>query len=96
MTQGMAMELAPHGIRVNSYCPGIHDTKMWKEVDERLGKIQGRPKGDSIKKYCDELIALKRCGEPEDVAKIVAFLSSDASEYMTGQSIVIDGGIIFT
>lgn len=96
LTQGMAMEMAPYGIRVNCYCPGIHDTKMWEEVDEKLGELQGRPKGDSIKKYCDELIALKRCGRPEDVAKIVAFLARDESEYMTGQSLVIDGGIIFT
>ena len=78
----MAMELATHGIRVNSYCPGIHDTKMWEEVDEELGKLQGRPKGESIKKYCSELIALKRCGTPSDVAKLVCFLARDESEYM--------------
>ena len=92
----MAMELAPHGIRVNAYCPGIHDTKMWEEVDEHLGKIQGRKKGESLKYYCDQLIALGRCGEPEDVAKLVAFLARDESEYITGQSMIIDGGIIFT
>jgi len=96
MTQGMAMEVAPHGIRVNAYCPGIHDTVMWEEVDEGLGKIQGRGKGESIKKYSEELIALKRTGTPEDVAKLVGFLASDEAEYITGQSIMIDGGIIMT
>jgi hypothetical protein len=53
---------------------------MWEEVDEGLGVAQGRGKGESIKKYCNELIALKRCGQPEDVAKIVGFLSRDESE----------------
>lgn len=96
MTQGMAMEMAPHGIRVNAYCPGIHDTKMWEEVDSKLGELQGRPKGESIKKYTKELIALGRTGEPEDVAKLVGFLASDEAEYITGQSIMIDGGIIMT
>ena len=92
----MAMEMAPHGIRVNAYCPGIHDTKMWEEVDERLGELQGRPKGESIKKYTQDLIALGRTGVPEDVAKLVNFLASEEAEYITGQSMIVDGGIIFT
>lgn len=92
----MALEMAPYGIRVNAYCPGIHATKMWEEVDEGLGKIQGRPKGESIKKYTQELIALGRTGVPEDVAKLVNFLASDEAEYITGQSIIVDGGIILT
>ena len=90
------MEMAPHGIRVNAYCPGIHDTKMWEEVDEGLGKLQGRAKGESIKKYTQELIALGRTGTPEDVAKLVGFLASEEAEYMTGQSMISDGGIILT
>ena len=94
LTQGMAMEMAPHGIRVNAYCPGIHDTKMWEEVDEGLGRLQGRPEGESIKKYTQELIALGRTGVP--VAKLVNFLASQEAEYITSQSINIDGGIIFT
>lgn len=96
LTQGMAMELAPHGIRVNAFCPGIHATKMWELIDDHMGRIQGRPKGASLKKFTQENIALKRTGEPEDVAKLVSFLASDDAEYMTGQSINIDGGIIFT
>ncbi|KAJ5224054.1 hypothetical protein N7468_008596 [Penicillium chermesinum] len=95
LTQGMAMEMAPYGIRVNAYCPGIHATPMWDEIDASLGKLEGRAKGETLKKY-SEAIALGRTGTPEDVAKLVAFLASDESEYMTGQSICIDGGIIFT
>lgn len=96
LTQGMAMEMAPHGIRVNAYCPGIHATKMWDDIDDALGKINGRPKGESIKSFTKDLIALRRTGEPEDVAKLVSFLASEDSEYITGQSINIDGGIIMT
>lgn len=90
------MEMAPHGIRVNAYCPGIHATKMWDDIDEALGRIDGREKGESYKKYTKDLIALGRTGEPEDVAKLVSFLASDDSEYITGQNILVDGGIIFT
>ena len=89
------MEMARYGIRVNAYCPGIHATPMWDEIDESLGKLEGRPKGETLKKY-SESITVGRTGQPEDVAKLVAFLASDESEYMTGQSICIDGGIIFT
>lgn len=96
LTQGMAMELAPHGIRVNAYCPGIHATKMWEEIDDRMGEIRGVAKGESIKRATESMIALKRTGEPEDVAKLVSFLASDDAEYMTGQSINIDGGIVMT
>lgn len=96
MTQGFAMEMAPYGIRVNAYAPGIHATKMWEQIDGSLGKLEGREQGESLKKYSKDLIALGRTGESEDVAKLVSFLASDDSEYMTGQNILVDGGIVFT
>lgn len=95
LTQGMAMEMARYGIRVNAYCPGIHATPMWDQIDASLGRLEGRAKGETLKKY-SEAISLGRTGQPEDVAKLVAWLASDESEYMTGQSICIDGGIVFT
>lgn len=75
---------------------------MWDLIDEELGKSRGEKlgevikKGETIKKYTDELIALGRVSVPEDVAKVVSFLCSRDADYMTGQSVVIDGGIIFT
>jgi NAD(P)-dependent dehydrogenase (short-subunit alcohol dehydrogenase family) len=96
MTQGFAMEMAPYGIRVNAYAPGIHATKMWEQIDGSLGKLEGREQGESLKKYSKDLIALGRTGESEDVAKLVSFLASDDSEYITGQNILVDGGIVFT
>ena len=96
MTQAFAMEMAEHKITVNAYAPGIVGTAMWDLIDEKLGEKTGAKKGETIKKYTDELIALGRTSVPEDVASTVSFLAGKDSDYMTGQTIVIDGGIIFT
>jgi NAD(P)-dependent dehydrogenase (short-subunit alcohol dehydrogenase family) len=96
LTQAFAMEMATHKITVNAYAPGIVGTAMWDLIDEKLGEVSGAKKGDTIKKYTNELIALGRTSVPEDVSNTVSFLASKDSDYMTGQTIVIDGGIIFT
>ncbi|KAL9599100.1 MAG: hypothetical protein Q9219_004058 [cf. Caloplaca sp. 3 TL-2023] len=96
LTQAMAMEMASHGITVNAYAPGIVGTAMWDLIDEEMGKMKGVPKGETIKKFSSDMIALGRTSVPEDVAKTVSFLASGDSDYMTGQTIVIDGGIVFT
>ena len=96
LTQAFAMEMAEHKITVNAYAPGIVGTAMWDLIDEKLGEKTGAKKGDTIKKYTNELIALGRTSVPEDVSSAVSFLCSKDSDYMTGQTIVIDGGIIFT
>lgn len=94
-TQAFAMEMAEHKITVNGYAPGIVGTAMWDLIDEELGKKTGAKKGDTIKKYSDDLIALGRVSVPEDVSKTVSFLASPDSDYMTGQTLVVDGGIVF-
>ncbi|KAL4923698.1 uncharacterized protein BDV17DRAFT_276390 [Aspergillus undulatus] len=97
LTQAMAMEMAPHKITVNAYAPGIVDTAMWEHIDAGLGDLQGRPKGESFKLASDRLISLGRSSTPEDVAGLVGgFLSGKDSDYVTGQTILVDGGIIFT
>jgi NAD(P)-dependent dehydrogenase (short-subunit alcohol dehydrogenase family) len=90
------MEMAEHQITVNAYAPGIVGTAMWDLIDEKLGEKDGRPKGETIKKYTEDLIALGRTSVPEDVSKVVSFLAGPDSEYVTGQTLVVDGGIIFT
>jgi len=102
LTQAYALEMAEHNITVNCYCPGIVGTAMWDLIDEHMGKLRGEKlgtvvkKGEVIKELSEATIALGRVSVPEDVAKTVSFLASRDSDYMTGQSIVIDGGIIMT
>lgn len=62
---------------------GVTSLTEWQQIDEKLGEIEGRPKGESIKKYVDDLTALKRTSVPEDVAKVVSFLSGPDSDFMT-------------
>ncbi|KAK5157212.1 hypothetical protein LTR04_005473 [Oleoguttula sp. CCFEE 6159] len=95
-TQAFAVELATHKITVNAYAPGIVGTAMWDLIDEELGKMKGVPKGDTIKKYTEDLIALGRTSVPEDVSSMVSFLAGKDSDYVTGQTLVVDGGIVFT
>ncbi|THC96196.1 hypothetical protein EYZ11_004315 [Aspergillus tanneri] len=97
LTQAMAMEMAPHRITVNAYAPGIVDTDMWEGIDQKLGEIQGRAKGESLRPYSHQFIAMGRTSVSQDVAGLVGgFLASSDSDYMTGQTMVVDGGIVFT
>jgi meso-butanediol dehydrogenase/(S,S)-butanediol dehydrogenase/diacetyl reductase len=96
LTQAAAQEWAEHGITVNAYCPGIVDTGMWELIDEGIGAIQGLGKGEAMKQFADALITLGRVETPDDVAAFVSYLASKDSDYMTGQSVMIDGGIIFS
>ncbi|KAB2769137.1 acetoin reductase [Brucella anthropi] len=94
LTQAAAKEYASAGISVNAYCPGIVGTDMWVEIDERFSEITGAPKGETYKKYV-EGIALGRAQTPDDVAALVSFLASPDSDYITGQAILTDGGIVY-
>jgi len=94
LTQSAAKELAAFGITVNSYCPGIVGTDMWVEIDKRMSEITGAELGATYKKYV-EGIALGRVETADDVAGFVAFLSGKDSDYITGQSILIDGGLVY-
>ncbi|MDQ4113631.1 MAG: acetoin reductase [Actinomycetota bacterium] len=95
LTQAAAMEWAQHNVTVNAYCPGIVGTAMWDHIDEELAKHEGLRKGAAIEKH-SELIHLGRVSVPEDVAAFVSYLASGDSDYMTGQSVMIDGGIQFS
>ena len=69
---------------------------MWDLIDLELGKKQGKSKGEVRDHYVKDLTALGRVSVPEDVAKLVSFLGSSDSNFVTGQTQVVDGGIIFT
>ncbi len=91
LTQALAMELGPYNIRVNAYCPGIVETDMWDYIDERLAELTNTPVGQARRETVSQ-IPLGRAANEEDVAKVVVFLASDDSAYMTGQSLNICGG----
>ncbi|KIK69298.1 hypothetical protein GYMLUDRAFT_35374 [Collybiopsis luxurians FD-317 M1] len=95
LTQSLAMELAKHNITVNAYGPGVVDTPMWDEADAQLSAINGLPKGQNFQNT-KAGITLGRTSVPEDVAKLVSFLASPDSDYVTGQTMLVDGGMAFS
>lgn len=82
LTRIMAVELGPHGVRVNGIAPGTFRTDMTADVFADRAWIAQRARR----------IPLRRFGEPDDLAGLAVFLASAASDYVTGQTIVIDGG----
>ncbi|MFC0141484.1 (S)-acetoin forming diacetyl reductase [Erwinia mallotivora] len=94
LTQTAARDLAPAGITVNAYCPGIVKTPMWDEIDRQVSEAAGKPLGYGTAEFAKR-ITLGRLSEPEDVAACVSYLAGPDSSYMTGQSLLIDGGMVF-
>lgn len=95
LTQAAAMEWAKYGITVNAYGPGIVGTAMWDLIDEKLAAEEGLQRGEAIKKYAESIL-LGRVSVPEDVANMVSFLASQDSDYVTGQTMLVDGGMQFS
>lgn len=92
LTRSMALQLAPHGIRVNCICPGATDTKLLREF---IGGAREREAIRSSQKKADEIleeIPLRRLGKPEEIAHAALYLASDESSFVTGSALVVDGG----
>lgn len=94
LTQAGARELAAHRITVNAFCPGIVATELWRKLD--LDMIEfGRTArvGQGMEEFSKSIL-LGRVSTPEDSAGIAAFMASRDSDYMTGQSVQVDGGMV--
>lgn len=93
LTKSLARELAPYNILINTVGPGRIDTDRLAELDTIAADKQGISTEEMIHKN-NRLIPIGRYGKPEEFAKIVVFLASSANTYLTGQSLVVDGGML--
>ena len=94
ITQTLARDLADSGITVNAYAPGIVKTPMMFDIAHEVGKNAGKDDEWGMQTFAKD-ITLKRLSEPEDVAAAVSFLAGPDSDYITGQTIIVDGGMQF-
>jgi meso-butanediol dehydrogenase / (S,S)-butanediol dehydrogenase / diacetyl reductase len=94
LTQAAARSLGEHKITVNAFCPGVVATELWDQLDSEfleLGETQRV--GQSLEDFGAEIL-LGRISSPDDVAGMASFLASTDSDYVTGQSIQVDGGMV--
>jgi NAD(P)-dependent dehydrogenase (short-subunit alcohol dehydrogenase family) len=92
MTEAIARELGPLGVRVNALCPGAVSGELMDAVIARRAAAEGRPAEAIIKESYTDVAALRRWVTPEEVAKAALFLASDASSALTGDRIKVDAG----
>ncbi|MCF1471741.1 MULTISPECIES: SDR family NAD(P)-dependent oxidoreductase [Rhizobium/Agrobacterium group] len=86
LVRGLAVELAREGVRVNGIAPGYIRTAQLLSEENSLGPV-GAEKAA-------EIIPMGRLGTPDDIADVITFLASNAARYMTGQVLVVDGGLL--
>jgi NAD(P)-dependent dehydrogenase (short-subunit alcohol dehydrogenase family) len=85
-TRSLAMELGPHGIRVNSVAPGVVDTALWEKNKAIPGVVE----------RVESQTPLRRWSQPDDIADVIVFLASDAARFITGETLSADGGMART
>lgn len=90
-TQSAALALAPHRINVNGIAPGVIDTPMWKDVDALFARYENRPVGEK-KRLVGEAVPLGRMGRPSELSGAAVFLASADADYITAQTLNVDGG----
>ncbi len=94
ITQTAARDLASQGITVNAYCPGIVRTPMMEGIARKIADENGQSLQWGLEQWASS-VALGRLSESEDVAACVSYLAGKDSDYMTGQALIIDGGMVF-
>jgi meso-butanediol dehydrogenase/(S,S)-butanediol dehydrogenase/diacetyl reductase len=93
LTQSGARDLAKHNITVTGFAPGVVATEMWEQVDQDLMEIGAadRP-GQAMEEFSSEILR-GRVAKTEDIIGTTTYLASKDSDYMTGQIVMIDGGM---
>ncbi|AHD12015.1 MULTISPECIES: SDR family oxidoreductase [Phaeobacter] len=93
LTQSGARDLAKHNITVTGFAPGVVDTEMWEQVDQDLMDIGAaeRP-GQAMEEFSAEILK-GRVAKPKDITGTTTYLAAPDSDYMTGQIVMIDGGM---
>ena len=87
MARTLAIELGPFNVNVNAVAPGFVETRMTRATAERMGMDY-----EAFKLGAASQVPLRRVGEPEDIASVIAFLCSEDSSYVSGQTIYVRGG----
>jgi len=95
VTKSLALEFGPHKINVNAIAPGGIQTPGGQAQSTAILKATNMPSEELMKAFTAR-IPLRRMGEPADIAKVVLFLASSASDYMTGSLVVVDGGYLLS
>jgi meso-butanediol dehydrogenase / (S,S)-butanediol dehydrogenase / diacetyl reductase len=93
ITRTAATVLAPDKVTSNCICPGAVDTPMWAQLDAEWAELEGLQPGEAWKRRTS-LIPFGRPETASDVAGVVSFLASRDSDYMTGQAVIVDGGLV--
>jgi meso-butanediol dehydrogenase/(S,S)-butanediol dehydrogenase/diacetyl reductase len=94
MTQSAARDLAGDQITVNAFCPGVVTTELWDQLDQESREVgETETEGQLLQEF-SEGILIGRTSTPEDIAGLCAFLASGDSDYITGQAINVDGGML--
>lgn len=94
LTQAAARDLARHGITVNCFGPGVVRTELWEQLDREFIERGVTAKPDEAIDGFSEGILLGRYSTPKDVVGVTSFLASPASDYITGQTVMVDGGMV--
>jgi meso-butanediol dehydrogenase/(S,S)-butanediol dehydrogenase/diacetyl reductase len=94
LTQAAARALAPDKITVNAFAPGVVRTELWEQLDREFMDIGVTQKPDQAINQFSASILLGRYSKPEDITGVTTFLASTGSDYMTGQTVMVDGGMV--
>ena len=96
LTQAAARALAPDKITVNAFAPGVVRTELWEQLDREFMNLGLTQKPDQAINEFSQSILMGRYSNPEDITGVTTFLASPGSDYVTGQTYMVDGGMVLT